>query len=211
MRNLLPLIGKMSDRRTLLDPTKNLEDSLNTNNVHRIKSAINMPCVNLNIRIHKHQQMTILMRFCYMDISPKSRKDLTNLVLQFEDDFELNAQDSTGKTALMHACIQQDEAMIELLSENGMTDPDIVDDEGNTALMHSCRTGNPDIVETLITYFKKYDLKVNATNNQGESRLIFCFCFLFVYLFVLKSKRNHVPFVLGNQFQINVTYKNPFS
>ena len=175
MRNLVPLVGKMSDRRAILDPTKNLEDSLNTNNINRIKSAINMPCVNLNVRIQKHQQMTILMRFCYMNISPKSRKDLAYLVLKFEDFRELNAQDLTGKTALMHACIQQDEAMIELLSENGMTDPDIADDEGDTALMHSCRTGNPDIVETLITSFKKYDLQINATNNQGESPLIFFF------------------------------------
>ena len=168
MRNLLPSSRKESARRALLDPTRHLEDSLNTNNVHRIKSAINMPCVNLNVRIQKHQQMTILMRFCYMNISPKSRKDLAYLVLKFEDFRELNAQDLTGKTALMHACIQQDEAMIELLSENGMTDADIADDEGDTALIHACRNGNPDVVNTLIKSYIKYDLNVNATNNQGR-------------------------------------------
>ncbi|XP_072020929.1 uncharacterized protein [Amphiura filiformis] len=161
------------DRSVLLDPTKNLVDSMKTNNVGRIKSAINMPCVDLNIRIPKHQQMTILMRFCYLDITSKSRKDLVNLVFDVSSrsPCDLNAQDLTGKTLLTHACLQQDEDMIKLLAKNGMVDPDVGDDEGNTPLMHACRTGNASVVKTLIVSFKKWGLNVNATNNEGISPL----------------------------------------
>ena len=156
------------DRKLLLDPTKHLVDSMNTNNVSRIKSAINMPCVDLNIRIQRHQQMTILMRFCYLDISSKSRKDLVNLVLNASSGCDLDAQDITGKTVLAHACIQEDEEVIRLLAKDVIVDPEIGDNEGNTPLMHAIKTGNAQVVKTLIECFKKFGLDVNTANKEGE-------------------------------------------
>ncbi|XP_072020789.1 uncharacterized protein [Amphiura filiformis] len=162
------------DRTILLDPTKNLVDSMKTNNVSRIKSAINMPCVDLNIRLPKHQQMTILMRFCYLDITTKGRKDLAILVLKVNgrSSCDLNAQDLSGKTVLAHTCLQEDAEMVKLLADNGMVDADIGDNEGNTPLMHACRTGNASVVKTLIVSFKKWGLNVNATNNENISPLL---------------------------------------
>ena len=151
----------------LLDPTTKLLQTMRSNNVMRIKSAINTPCVDVNVRIPNQQQMTILMRFCYLDISAKSRKDLTGLVLT-KATCDTNARDIKGRTVLTHACIRKDETLINRLAADRFVDPNIADDKGNAPIMYASRSGNANIVATLIEAFKKYGINVNRTNNEGK-------------------------------------------
>lgn len=61
-----------------------------------------------------------------------------------------NIQDKTGKTALMHACLEQAGAEILSLLLSSGADPTLEDHAGLSALVHAVNSGNRDVLRVLL-------------------------------------------------------------
>uniref|UniRef100_A0A3Q4H5X7 Uncharacterized protein n=1 Tax=Neolamprologus brichardi TaxID=32507 RepID=A0A3Q4H5X7_NEOBR len=77
-----------------------------------------------------------------------------NVTLQkrylLENGADPNIQDKTGKTALMHACLQQMGAEILSLLLSSGADPTLEDHGGLSALVYAVNSGNRDILSVLL-------------------------------------------------------------
>ncbi|XP_034728106.1 ankyrin repeat domain 34Bb [Etheostoma cragini] len=67
-----------------------------------------------------------------------------------ENGADPNIQDKTGKTALIHACIEQTGAEILLLLLSSGADPTLEDHAGLSALVYAVNSGNRDILRLLL-------------------------------------------------------------
>ena len=80
----------------------------------------------------------------------------------------VNLQDSSGRTALMHACIAEKLDIIQALACIEECDPNVTDEDMNSALTYAVRSRKPPVVETLLVAFKTHGLDVNHRNNKGK-------------------------------------------
>lgn len=74
---------------------------------------------------------------------------------------EIDAQENSGKTALMRAAYFQNEKGVKKLLELG-TNLEIVDNEGYTAIFYAVQSGKLQIVETMIAYGARLDRRDNG-------------------------------------------------
>lgn len=107
------------------------------------------------------------------DITKKTVK-ISQIRKLLQSGVDVNLQDSSGSTALIHACQIAKRDMIdvvELLLLRPDIDVNVQDNEGNTALMQSCKTQTifPEIVEMLLSH---PDIDVNIRNNHNYTALI---------------------------------------
>jgi ankyrin repeat protein len=92
--------------------------------------------------------------------------DLSITRALLEHGTEINAPDSTGRTALMEAAFGGHTKVVELLISRGAS-PDAMDKDGWTALMEAASKGRLDVVRTLL----KAGASVHIRNSLGLAAL----------------------------------------
>ena len=85
-----------------------------------------------------------------------------------EIDFDLDATDGDGNTALMWAAFGGHQDIVEILLELESLDINKVDSIGLTSLMYACTQGHESIVSTLLDY----NADVNIKDSDGNTALI---------------------------------------
>jgi ankyrin repeat protein len=80
---------------------------------------------------------------------------------------EINYEDHDNNTALIHACINNNRDIVQLLLENGVN-INHQNKFGNTALIYACINNNRDIVQLLL----ENDVNINHQNKLGLTPLI---------------------------------------
>ncbi|XP_060085458.1 serine/threonine-protein phosphatase 6 regulatory ankyrin repeat subunit B-like [Ylistrum balloti] len=85
----------------------------------------------------------------------------------------INAQDNTGCTALMYACMEADRVdVVRLIARNKSCNPNLQDFEGYTAVMHAVAASNPQGLKTLISSSAtKTAVDLNIKNKNGITAL----------------------------------------
>ena len=163
--------SKRSDRahNSLVNSNQTLMDALRSNSFTRIKTAMNMSCLEVNRKDTDNGGKTVLMKICQLDVLPKSRRELAKLWLQ-KQNVDANLRDSDGRTVLALACLRGDEGMIKIIAEHSDANPNIVDNLIDTPLMHACRiVRGTNVVRMMITCFGRLNLEVDKMNSKCES------------------------------------------
>ncbi|XP_053331367.1 ankyrin repeat domain-containing protein 63 [Spea bombifrons] len=83
---------------------------------------------------------------------------------------EVNGQDEAGRTALSLACELGYLDAVKLLVQHS-ADPEIPDRAGNRALMYAASCGHSAEVHFLLRSYKRFGLRLDATNRAGLSAL----------------------------------------
>lgn len=115
-----------------------LRDELYNGNVDHVINIINEnDDVDINFRDVTHDQQTILMHLCYIELDTSSLLVLLEAIFNREPD--VNVPDTLGRTVLMHACIANIPMYVEGLLQYSQTDVTCVDCDGNSALTYAVR------------------------------------------------------------------------
>ncbi|XP_033102351.1 uncharacterized protein LOC117105339 [Anneissia japonica] len=168
------MLLKRSDKthNSLVNPNQTLIDALRSNSYTRIKSAMSMPCLEVNRKDTENGGKTVLMNICQLDVLPKTRKELAKMWLK-KQNVDSNLRDSDGRTALALACQRGDEGMVKIIAEHSDANPNIVDNSMDTPLMHACRMeGGTNAVKMMITCFGRLNLEVDIMNSKGYTPLL---------------------------------------
>lgn len=96
-----------------------------------------------------------------------SRNDPAGLRLVIAQAVDVNERDSDGRTALMHAVLNNCLEIARLLLDSG-AQVDAQDDLGNTALHYAAQEHNPDMASLLIEVGKA---SVDMEDNHGNTPL----------------------------------------
>ncbi|XP_018414774.1 PREDICTED: ankyrin repeat domain-containing protein 63 [Nanorana parkeri] len=83
---------------------------------------------------------------------------------------DVNGQDEAGRTALSLACELGHLDAVKLLVQHS-ADPEIPDRVGNRALMYAASCGHSDELIFLLRSYKRFGLRLDATNRAGVSAL----------------------------------------
>ena len=84
--------------------------------------------------------------------------------------WDLNRRDSKASTPLLWAVTYGNEEVVELLLEQGDTDPNVADEHGRTPLSFAADLGREDIVKLLL---ERGDVKPDLPDNEGRTPLSF--------------------------------------
>ncbi len=101
-----------------------------------------------------HGLQTILMRLCHLHLDSEKRQEIFDLIM--DKNPNINIQDSSGRTALVHACIAEKLDIIQGLSLRQDCNPNIVDDDENSALTYTVRSRNVNVVQIFLESFKHH-------------------------------------------------------
>ena len=86
---------------------------------------------------------------------------------------KIDETNNDGLSALSAAVLKQKESMVALfLEEAGNFDLNSKDKRGNTALLYAAQIGNLNILKSLVTALKKYQLSVDVANIDGFTPLM---------------------------------------
>lgn len=85
----------------------------------------------------------------------------------------VNAQDAAGRTALMYACMLEENVdVVKILTRSGRCNVNVQDDEGNTALIYGVAANNLSAVRFIVHMHVVEPLvNVNLRNVEGKSAL----------------------------------------
>lgn len=151
--------------RKMMNPQKALYWAMTNLDVNAVMELLSSPSIDVDERDRACGMQTVLMRLCHLKIHEDERIAILRMILSCNPD--MNIKDSSGRTALVHACIAENTEIVQYLSELPECDPSLSDNDGNTPLMYAVRSRKIHVVQTLLRCF--YDrLDVNATNNQGS-------------------------------------------
>ncbi|XP_071941971.1 uncharacterized protein [Antedon mediterranea] len=152
--------------------THALMEALRTNSYTRIKTSMNLPCLDVNKKDTEHGGNTVLMKICELDLLPKSRRDLAKIWLQ-KPDIDPDLRNTEGRTALALACLRGDEGMVKVLADQSDANPNIVDNSIDTPLIHACRIKQGiNVVKAMITCFGRLNLDIDKMNCKGYTPLL---------------------------------------
>lgn len=149
-----------------MDVNKDIFNAISDNDVNKVLNLLNSvhSQVDINKQDVHHGLQTILMRICHMHITSDQRTSILDEIPPWKPD--LNIQDGTGRSVLCHACIaEKTEVLLWLHQQDGL-DADLADNDGNTALIYAVRSGNADLVQTLLSSFQS--INSNHKNVKGE-------------------------------------------
>lgn len=90
--------------------------------------------------------------------------------LLLDNGAEVNGQDEGGRTALSQACELGHLEAVKLLVQFN-ADPEIPDESGNSPLMYAASCGHSSVLDFLLKSFKRLGLRVDRTNQAGQSAL----------------------------------------
>ena len=159
-----PVPSRPGHTVTMTNPQKALNWALTNADVDAILDVLSSGEVDVDERDRACGMQTVLMRLCHLRITEDERCLILRVILR--NDPDVNVKDTSGRTALTHACIAEKTDIIEYLSDLPHCDPAVKDNDGNTPLMHAVRSRRVHIVDALLRCF--YDrLDINAKNNKG--------------------------------------------
>lgn len=121
--------------------------------------------LSINQRDEARGLQTVLMRLCHLHMNQSERSEILQLIL--ERDPDINFTDSSGRTALTHACIAEKTDVVRSLAALPGCDPNIVDEDGNTALIYAVKSRRADIVQVFLQCFQGR-VDVDIVNNKGK-------------------------------------------
>ena len=150
-----------------MDPNKKLHKLLSELDFEGTIKNLKESQIDVDFRDVTHGLQTLLMRLCHVPADDAKRREILFLILARNP--SINIQDSSGRTALMHACIAEKLDIIQALSSIEDCDPNVVDEDINSALTYAVRSRKPHVVEILLVGFKDQGLNVNHRNKRGKS------------------------------------------
>ena len=112
------------------------------------------------------QQKTALMHLCSNKAIPKA-KFLEVAQQIIKHGIDINHQSSSGKSALMIACAENNLLAVDFLLRHGAK-VNLLDNTGQSALMMACKQGLKEIAELLIQYGAHIDVR----DKEGKTALI---------------------------------------
>ena len=139
-----------------MDEDKKLHRLLSDLNFHAVIKNLKETEINVDLRDVTHGLQTLLMRLCHVPVDDAKRREILYLILARGP--TVNIQDSSGRTALMHACIAEKLDIIQALSGIEECDPNVTDEDMNSALTYAVRSRKPLVVETLLVLSKTMGL-----------------------------------------------------
>ena len=145
-----------------------LHDTVRNGNCFQLRYLLEKRGENIDKRDSNRQ--TALMVAVYTKYaSKKIARNVLDLVLKGNPD--LNIVDSSGRTALMHACISNNLYAVRLLVSENALDlwMDAQDYEGMTSLMYAVRNNNFKMVAVLLSPWKQLGLSTILENKYGEN------------------------------------------
>ncbi len=149
-----------------MDPNRALQKAMHDQDFKTIKRILKNPGVDLDQRDESHGLQTILMRLCHLHLDSEKREEIFNLIMNRKPD--VNIQDSSGRTALAHACIAEKLDIIQGLSLRHDCSPNIADNYGNSALTFTVRSGNVKVVQRFLESFRHHGIDMDHRNAKGK-------------------------------------------
>ncbi|QCQ67854.1 ankyrin repeat-containing protein [European chub iridovirus] len=142
------------DEESLLTP---LAVAIRTDNIDQVKLLLKY---NADPNIECEMGLPL----CIAVASP-DRLDIVTLLLSLQD-VNVNQQDNMGQTALIYACIFNNNHAVSLLTNRSDVDVHITNNTGETAIFHCMRS-----VELFSILYVEKHAKINISNAFGESPL----------------------------------------
>ena len=132
----------------------------------KVRMVVSLLEAGCDVNVTDENQQSPLTRAIFL-----SREDVRGTIIRqlLLHNPDVNLQDNTGRTALMHACFELDrEDVVRLLIRTGRCDPNMTDENGNNCLFHAIWSGNFPAIRILVnSTFTKHILDVNSTNYDG--------------------------------------------
>ena len=173
-----------------MDDDKVLHKALSNLDFHAIIKSLRESEINVDFRDVTHGLQTVLMRLCHVPADDATRQEILYLILAQNP--SLNIQDSSGRTALMHACIAEKLDVIQALSTVDDCDPNTTDEDMNSALTYAVRSRKCPVVKTLLVAFRNHGLNVNHRNNKGELCKLFLIATLKMSFTATRKRRQMI-------------------
>ena len=98
-------------------------------------------------------------------LSAASRGDATTVRLMLNQNFNANAADYDGRTALMLASAKGHKEVVSLLLSS-RADPSATDNLGGSALLEAARHGHDDVLDALVAGGARWHLSTVATASE---------------------------------------------
>ncbi len=149
-----------------MDLNRTLQKAMHDLDFLTIRDIMKNPGVDPDQRDESNGLQTILMRLCHLHLDSEKREETFNLIMKRKPD--VNIQDSSGRTALVHACIAEKLEIIQGLSLRHDCSPNIVDNYRNSALTYTVRSRNVKIVQGFLESFRHHGIDMNHKNAKGK-------------------------------------------
>ncbi|KAK3599803.1 hypothetical protein CHS0354_037289 [Potamilus streckersoni] len=135
---------------------------------NKILDIINDENFDINQRDITHDLQTVLMKMCYLNLNKNEMEEIMASV--FERDPDVNAQDSWGRTAIMHSCIADNSVVFDSLMDHSLLRLEMLDFEGNSVLSYAVKNEDFCMVEDILQQQSGLEL-INIYNSKGQSPL----------------------------------------
>ncbi|XP_069493627.1 ankyrin repeat domain-containing protein 63 [Ambystoma mexicanum] len=146
--------------------TKTFLDAMHGGKVHLARFVLD--ALDRKIINSRTEQGRTPLMFAACLPEPDMRLKFIRLLL--DNGAEVNGQDESGRTALSQACERGHLEAVKLLVQFN-ADPEIPDQAGNNALMYAASCGQSAVLDYLLKSFKRLGLRVDRTNQAGQSAL----------------------------------------
>lgn len=147
-------------------------------NINDIDAETVLTPLAVAIRTNNTEQVELLLKYhadpnveCEMGlplsiaVASSDRLDIVKLLLSLQD-IKVNQQDRMGQTALLYACIYNNNHAVRLLTNRADVDVHITNNGGETAIFHCMRS-----VELFSMLYVDKGAKINITDTFGVSPL----------------------------------------
>ncbi|KAL3884410.1 hypothetical protein ACJMK2_024549 [Sinanodonta woodiana] len=135
---------------------------------NKILDIIHDEKFDINQRDITHDLQTVLMKMCYLNLDKNEMEEIMASV--FERDPDVNAQDSWGRTAIMHACIANNSVVFDCLMDQSVLRLEMLDFEGNSVLNYAVKNDDFCMVKDILQHQSGLGL-INIYNSKGQSPL----------------------------------------
>ncbi|KAG8560469.1 hypothetical protein GDO81_014996 [Engystomops pustulosus] len=147
--------------------TRTFLDAMHGGKVHLARFVLDALDQRIvNSRAGEQGRTPLMFAVCLREAELRSR--FVRLLL--DKGADVNGQDQAGRTALSLACELGHLDAVKLLVQHS-ADPEIPDRDGNRALMYAASCGNSAELLFLLRSYKRFGLRLDATNRAGISAL----------------------------------------
>ncbi|XP_052085278.1 uncharacterized protein LOC127722476 [Mytilus californianus] len=147
---------------------KNLKTLIKRRDIEKIKTLINNPKFEVNVRDVTQDLQTPMMKLCYSEIPDSSLMAIMDLLLERYAD--LNLQDSSGKTAMMHACLARRTTIADYIISDPTSRLEMFDFDGNSVLSHAVKNIDYIITKRILEHPAGISL-LEIYNSNGQKPL----------------------------------------
>lgn len=125
-----------------------LQDAMKESNGVHIISLVTNEKLDVNQRDVTNDLQTIIMRLCYTHTNATATRQIMDVIVNRGAD--VNAQDSCGRTALMHTCLSERVDVFSYLLDNTCAQVALLDFEGNSVLGYAIEWGSTFAVKQIL-------------------------------------------------------------